>query len=151
MTAFFVASMVSLALQSSALRWNSNRNHLNLGLLDYHQKSKPPKEWLFLEKIIGITVFGKNINVALAYRLWHFWSTCIKSVVFDDNRPFCSLRGVPHTPTLRFSLKLQPKPRVLGYFDIHDMCVLLLCKNYVREVIPYNREFHTQKSKNCLP
>ena len=30
----------------------------------------------------------------------------------------CAYRGVPHTPTLRIPLKLQPKPRVLGFFDM---------------------------------
>ena len=29
----------------------------------------------------------------------------------------CAYRGVPHTPTLRIPLKLQPKPRDLGFFD----------------------------------
>ena len=27
------------------------------------------------------------------------------------------MRGVPQTPTLRIPWKLQPKPRVLGFFD----------------------------------
>ena len=28
------------------------------------------------------------------------------------------MRGVPQTPTLRIPLKLQPKPQVLGFFDM---------------------------------
>ena len=35
-----------------------------------------------------------------------------------DGRHFCPMRGVPQTPTLRIPLKLQPKPRVLGFFDM---------------------------------
>ena len=34
-----------------------------------------------------------------------------------DYSHICPIRGVPHTPTLRIPLKLQPKPRVLGFFD----------------------------------
>ena len=37
-------------------------------------------------------------------------------LIFDYSH-ICPIRGVPHTPTLRIPLKLQPKPRVLGFFD----------------------------------
>ena len=85
--------------------------------------------------------------IILVYKNKTIYQKCC--IVVDCR--FCPLRGVPQTPTLRFSLKHQPKPRVLGYFDIHEMCFSFYVKNYVGEVIPYNREFHTQKSKNCLP
>ena len=39
-------------------------------------------------------------------------------LLFFDYSHFCPMRGVPQTPTLRIPLKLQPKPRVLGFFDI---------------------------------
>ena len=39
-------------------------------------------------------------------------------LLFFDYSHFCPMRGVPQTPTLRIPLKLQPKPRVLGFFDL---------------------------------
>ena len=43
---------------------------------------------------------------------------CQNLTIFDHNH-FCPKRGVPQTPTLRIPLKLQPKPRVLGFFDFY--------------------------------
>jgi len=41
------------------------------------------------------------------------------------------MRGVPQTPTLRIPLKLQPKPRVLGFFDIDYVYIYL----YVNKIL----------------
>ena len=51
-------------------------------------------------------------------------------LIFDSSS-ICAYRGVPHTPTLRIPLKLQPKPRVLGFFDffIHGMKKLTFFEN----------------------
>ena len=56
-----------------------------------------------------------NSNILLIF-LWISFNYQIL-LIFDYSH-FCPNRGVPQTPTLRIPLKLQPKPRVLGFFDI---------------------------------
>ena len=36
------------------------------------------------------------------------------------------MRGVSHTRTLRIPLKIQPKPRTLGFFDYELSCLISL-------------------------
>ena len=51
------------------------------------------------------------------------------SLLFLGYSHFSLKRGVPQTPTLRIPLKLQSKPRVLGFFDIGLTTKLVKCKH----------------------
>ena len=56
-------------------------------------------------------------------------SLCVENLTIFDYGHFCPKRGVPQTPTLRIPLKLQPKPQVLGFFDI-SLAILFWFQNH---------------------
>ena len=45
------------------------------------------------------------------------WQNIWQNVPKFVRSHICPMRGVPQTLTLRIPLKLQPKPRILGFFD----------------------------------
>ena len=62
-------------------------------------------------------VFKSQWKNALHFTITSLGEGRLTFLLILDYSSICAYRGVPHTPTLRIPLKLQPKPRVLGFFD----------------------------------
>ena len=57
-------------------------------------------------------------QVIVFFPSYMFYHCLWQNLTIFDHSHICPKRGVPQTPTLRIPLKLQPKPRVLGFFDL---------------------------------